>query len=69
MLSVGGWPSTLWRFGWPMKKLLWKPHTPAACILTECVRGGAAVKLGRSTLTDTVREWAPLVQARLNAPF
>ena len=64
MLSVGGWPSTLWRFGAPRMKLLWKAHAPAACTPTACVCGGAALKLGRrSTLADSVRGGTPLVQA------
>jgi len=37
----------LWRYGGRRKKLIWKPHAPAASTPTACVRGGAAVKLGK----------------------
>jgi len=69
MLSVGGWQSTLWRYGGPRKKLLWKPHAPAACSPTACVGVGDAVKVGRRTVADAVRKETPLLQAWQNAPF
>ena len=52
---LGGRPTTLRRCGGPRNKLLWKPHAPASNTPTACVRGGAAVKLGkRSMVVDAV---------------
>ena len=57
ILSLGVWPSG------PRKNVLWVSHSPAACTPTAYVCGVAAVKLGRSTLADAVREGTPQIQA------